>query len=108
MSELKCVDFCGSIGFKYAGVQYGAECFCGNKIGKSGEVAPEEDCNMPCAGNEYELCGGPSRMNVFHDVTSQQVDTGPWTNAGPPGWGFMGCCMFVNTPVEGILTLARC
>jgi hypothetical protein len=98
MSELKCVAFCDSFGFKYAGVEYGVECFCGNKLGKSGAPAPEEECSMPCAGNEYELCGGPNRMNVFHETTAVAADVGPWTNSGPPGWGFMGCCTSFDHP----------
>jgi hypothetical protein len=92
MNELMCVQYCDDRNFAYAGVEYGTECYCGNTVRASGKKAAEEDCNMPCAGNSYELCGGPDRMNVFHNDNQVVVDqAGPAHNAGPAGWGFMGC-----------------
>ena len=46
---------------------------------------------MACGGNDYELCGGPNRMNIFHNDAITVTPKGPATNAGPTGWGFMGC-----------------
>ena len=92
MSELKCIQYCDSFGYAYAGVEYGAECYCANTLRTSGVPAPEADCNMQCAGNEYELCGGPNRLNVFHNAAAVVSAAGPATNAGPQGWGFQGCC----------------
>lgn len=91
MTELLCVAFCDDAGYSYAGVEYGTECYCGNVIAVSGKAATETDCDMPCAGNSYELCGGPNRMNVFHNANAVVAKAGPAHNAGPPGWGFMGC-----------------
>lgn len=51
---------------------------------------------MACTGNATEQCGGPNRLNLFHN--SNIVAAGPVTNPGPPGWGFLGCraLTFVN------------
>ncbi len=51
----KCISFCNSRGFRYAGVQYGSQCFCGNSYGKYGRA---NNCNMKCNGNPNEICGG--------------------------------------------------
>ncbi len=56
-----CAAFCKD--YKYFGVEYGSQCYCGNTLG--GSAAPEADCNMACAGNSAEKCGGPVRMNVY-------------------------------------------
>jgi glucan endo-1,3-alpha-glucosidase len=57
-----CSAWCGSQGFKYAGVQYGSSCFCGNSYGKYGTAT---DCNMACSGNGTETCGGAWANSVY-------------------------------------------
>jgi hypothetical protein len=58
----RCVQTCAAKGFKYAGVQYGESCLCGNSYGRFG-AAPA--CNMPCTGNPRQACGGPNANSVF-------------------------------------------
>lgn len=62
-----CIKYCQSKGFKYAGTEYGNECFCGNDISSSTKK-PEADCNMACAGNAKEKCGGPGRLTLWEDT----------------------------------------
>jgi hypothetical protein len=50
-----CRTHCGQRSFAYAGVQYGSQCFCGNTYGRYGTA---DNCNMACAGNAAEMCGG--------------------------------------------------
>ena len=57
-----CLNFCK--GYKYAGVQYGKECFCGNDS-HNFQIVPDSQCNMKCSGNKDEICGGSWRMNVY-------------------------------------------
>lgn len=62
----------------YAGVKEGNQCWCSSFIG--GESATDQDkCNMPCSGDEEEICGGEDHLNVFEPVTttasSSQVTT---------------------------------
>jgi len=48
-------------------VEFGNQCFCGdflNPAAKSTQVA-DSDCNMPCAGNSSQTCGGSDRMNLY-------------------------------------------
>lgn len=62
-----CVGYCKGKAFKWAGVEYGSQCFCGSGISNGAVLATDGNvgCNMPCAGNKYEFCGGPNRLNVY-------------------------------------------
>lgn len=66
MTQEACANFCNDKSFAYAGVEFSQECYCDNFIENGG--APADDpttCNMACAGNSTELCGGPNRLNLF-------------------------------------------
>ena len=60
MTVQKCIQMCG--GYRYAAVQYGKHCFCDNSYGKYGKVG---NCNMPCAGDVDEICGGSWANSVY-------------------------------------------
>jgi hypothetical protein len=62
MSAARCIKICGSLGFTYAGTQYGNHCFCGNHYGGKGKA---DNCNMPCAGKPEEKCGGWWANSVY-------------------------------------------
>ncbi|KAJ4172166.1 hypothetical protein NW754_002354 [Fusarium falciforme] len=58
-----CVAFCSDGGFAYAGMEYTAECFCGNT--RPTNQAAEADCSMPCSGDSSQPCGAGDRLTVF-------------------------------------------
>ncbi|RDW73720.1 hypothetical protein BP5796_07162 [Coleophoma crateriformis] len=61
-----CLTACKASGFKYFGVEYGSECWCGNRIKRTSILAADQSsCNYPCPGNPSELCGGGWRLNVY-------------------------------------------
>jgi len=62
MTTSMCVERCRSGGFAYAGTQYSSYCFCGNSYGGSGRAG---NCNMPCAGNREETCGGAWANSIY-------------------------------------------
>ena len=41
---------CAELGFSYAGLQFGLECFCGNKSPKPDQKLTDVKCNKPCPG----------------------------------------------------------
>ncbi|KAM7198966.1 WSC domain containing protein [Rhypophila sp. PSN 637] len=59
----------GCVGYKYWGVEYGRECFCGNTIQPAAELKADSECNMVCAGNAAELCGAGNRIMVYERVS---------------------------------------
>jgi hypothetical protein len=65
MTNEQCATFCSR--FKYFGTEYASECYCGDYLASSSEVAPLEDCNMPCAGDASEYCGAGNRLELYMD-----------------------------------------
>jgi len=58
-----CTNFCQSQGFSIAGLEYARECYCDNSYFSA--PLQSGQCNMNCAGNANENCGGPNALNIF-------------------------------------------
>lgn len=58
-----CLIAAKAAGFAYAGLQDGGQCFAGNTLGYT--KVDEAQCNMPCAADEAEKCGGPWRNSIY-------------------------------------------
>ena len=59
-----CTAACFNAGYPLSGTEFADECYCGLSFSNGGAPTPLSDCNMPCAGNATEFCGGPNRLNV--------------------------------------------
>jgi hypothetical protein len=62
---------------------------CGNTLATAAGSANAGDCNVACAGNATELCGGGNRLNLFWN--HQTPPPPPVTNPGVGGWTSLGC-----------------
>lgn len=62
MTVNACVARCRAGNFAFAGVQYGTWCFCGNRYNRD---APSNACDMRCAGNPQENCGGEWANGIY-------------------------------------------
>lgn len=64
--------------YKYAGVEYAKECWCGDGTGADGQLnwagnpgatpggnATESQCSKDCPGDAKQKCGASKRMNLF-------------------------------------------
>ena len=60
-----CIQDCYIKKFKYAGVQFGYQCFCGNNEVRKFGIKPETDCNQPCNGNINQICGASNRNSIY-------------------------------------------
>lgn len=49
--------------YTYAGLAYGAECYCGNKLPAT--ASKPEECNSECKGEKGSVCGGVNRLSVY-------------------------------------------
>ncbi|KAF7897095.1 hypothetical protein EAF00_005323 [Botryotinia globosa] len=78
-----CVDFCKGNGYKYAGLEYYGECFCGASVG--GPQTSESDCSFPCTGDNTESCGGNDILSVYQDTTFPTVDSTTISDYTPMG-----------------------
>lgn len=63
MTVSKCLQLCSIQGFKYAGLQNGSWCFCGNRYGQY--KAGSASCTTKCAGNQKSICGGKMANSVW-------------------------------------------
>ncbi|KAM4545171.1 sialate:O-sulfotransferase 1 isoform 1-T2 [Odontesthes bonariensis] len=63
MTSSLCQDTCSESGYQFAGLEYGTECHCGNRI--SSLKAPEEECNLVCRGERGSPCGGVGRLSIY-------------------------------------------
>ena len=66
MIPSKCMDYCASKNFMYAGLEYANECHCHSELANGASLDRASDsCNMMCAGNPSIYCGGPNGINLF-------------------------------------------
>lgn len=82
-----CTTYCGSHGYSWAGLEYGRECWCDQRL-LNAIKAPDSDCSMKCVGNSSQTCGNGDRLSIYNNGVS---DSGPVTNPGPPGWSYLAC-----------------
>ncbi|XP_078692420.1 uncharacterized protein LOC144922472 [Branchiostoma floridae x Branchiostoma belcheri] len=67
-----CLKSCRSGNYKYAGVEFTNECFCGNNnnFNRHGEK-PMSECNHRCNGDRQQYCGGSLRIEVYDSSMGQ-------------------------------------
>lgn len=68
-----CTSYCSTNGnYAYAGVENGNQCFCSNKVTPGAKDAYDLDCEMtcdiPCPGNNAQVCGGNSVITVYKNT----------------------------------------
>nr|XP_035934242.1 WSC domain-containing protein 1 isoform X2 [Halichoerus grypus] len=63
MTVSHCQDACAERSYVYAGLEAGAECYCGNRLPVR-SVRPEA-CNHECKGEKGSVCGGVGRLSVY-------------------------------------------
>ncbi|KAH7105021.1 WSC-domain-containing protein [Auriculariales sp. MPI-PUGE-AT-0066] len=64
MTPKTCATSCGNLGFNYAGLEYGGQCFCGSELYGSSKIDAAQ-CSMKCTGDSKQKCGGKSALAVF-------------------------------------------
>ncbi|APA14815.1 hypothetical protein sscle_13g095850 [Sclerotinia sclerotiorum 1980 UF-70] len=93
-----CQKICS--GFEYFGMEYSNECYCGATINagsvlQASTIPAVNGCDMLCAGNASEYCGGSSRLNMYQlngtVSTPTPAPTGPITVTNLTGWSYLGC-----------------
>ncbi|CAF5132877.1 unnamed protein product, partial [Rotaria sp. Silwood1] len=63
LTSIQCIFACQKQNYRYAAIQNGNECRCGNDYGKYGQVLDDE-CNYSCVTSEK--CGGNKRNSVYN------------------------------------------
>lgn len=86
MSVSQCTSACAVNGYSLAGLEYGSECYCDNRIRNAATIA-ESGCDMLCAGNSSEFCGGSNRVQLYRSTSAAP----PPAAGSPSGWKSLGC-----------------
>ncbi|NXN95343.1 WSCD1 protein, partial [Rhinopomastus cyanomelas] len=63
MTVSHCQEACAERAYSYAGLAYGAECYCGNRLPAA--AARPEECSSECRGQRGAACGGVNRLSVY-------------------------------------------
>lgn len=64
----RCQDYCTTKGYPLSGVEYSAECYCGNVLENGSTIGGSTACTMACGGNPATICGGPSALSVYNNT----------------------------------------
>ncbi|KAL2072787.1 hypothetical protein VTL71DRAFT_12130 [Oculimacula yallundae] len=92
-----CISACSTSGYKYAGVEYGNECWCDNGIRAGTTQIAAKNCLMPCSGTPSQTCGGSNAIQIYSG-TPPSGATVP-TTAG----GFTYVDSYVDSPSARVL-----
>ncbi|KAG8999266.1 hypothetical protein FRB90_012118 [Tulasnella sp. 427] len=79
MTQETCLNSCINAGYSFAGLEFGAECWCGNNPTANLNVLPDTSCSTSCGGNSGEKCGGTYTLALF-GKSSKIAST--WTYVG--------------------------
>ncbi|KAJ7057174.1 WSC domain-containing protein, partial [Mycena amicta] len=96
MTVTSCVAQCDSLGFRYAGAEYGTECYCGNSFlgaDSGGGTIASGECTMNCGGDATQTCGAGFRLSSYERKANVTV-----VPVLPSGWSYTGC---VSEPSSG-------
>ncbi|EPE28663.1 Quinoprotein alcohol dehydrogenase-like protein [Glarea lozoyensis ATCC 20868] len=87
MTISMCLTACSN--YLYAGVEYGRECWCGNKLntGTTSQNLTDSQCNFLCPGNSTEYCGAGSKMSLFWYDRQKAISNNQPLNAASAALG---------------------
>jgi hypothetical protein len=66
MTAAKCIAYCSAKGYKYVGLQYMTQCYCGDTFTEN----PVSGCDSKCGGDKSQICGGVYKNTVYTSVAA--------------------------------------
>jgi hypothetical protein len=92
-----CTIACVNAGYAVAGLEYSTECYCGDALSSTAARVNDASCNMACAGNGNEVCGGPARLSVW-SASAPSTQTAPVTVPTAGTFANIGCYTDAASP----------
>ncbi|RVD89540.1 uncharacterized protein DFL_000543 [Arthrobotrys flagrans] len=86
-----CANICSSRGYTYYGVEYSRECYCDNSLNTASFQVLSEECDMTCAGDSSQKCGGRDRINIYTFDTNVEGREEPDVNNDDIEYTSLGC-----------------
>eukprot|EP00752_Nemacystus_decipiens_P013638 g12091.t1 len=95
-----CLDYCTRLGAAFMATQWGFECWCSPDGGLDYNrhydmVGEDAVCDMPCMGDETEMCGGYDSFDLYKlDPGSSECSTPveAYEQCGGDDWAGSTCC----------------
>ena len=124
MTIKNCHAYCTEKKSPIAGLKYGRECWCGDKVSSTSPIQPPATCaespKMICAGHSSEYCGAPNLITLWNNTafvaTQAPTNTNTATGTAATGTSAKGTStptaastssIPVNTPTAGVSTIAN-
>lgn len=88
MTVPMCLSFCGQMGYQFAGLEFGQECWCSDALENGASLSSSSSaCTTQCAGDSTTVCGGVSALNLYQNPTLS------WSTSRPivGGYQWQGC-----------------
>lgn len=110
LSPRACLSSCIHMGFQYAGLQAGMECWCGHEFGRHGAAADPAQCSARCGGaggtsTDATACGGDWLNSVYWNAAAPQLHVEALAApsdlaflAARPGQSCTDACAAASTP----------
>lgn len=98
MTNENCASFCS--GYQYFATEYATECYCGSSLSTSSKPATDGRCNMPCAGDKTEICGGPNGLTLYAVPSNSSAPPSP-TIVVPSSSNYIAQGCFNEKPNNG-------
>ncbi|KAI9343747.1 glyoxal oxidase N-terminus-domain-containing protein [Zopfochytrium polystomum] len=78
-----CINAAAVGGYRYAGVEYGGECWAGNAFSNTTSAdAPASDCSFTCNADPTQICGAGNRLSAYY-LASFTASASSTTSSAP-------------------------
>ncbi|KAI1457426.1 hypothetical protein F4805DRAFT_475099 [Annulohypoxylon moriforme] len=109
MQVKSCVEYCARSynrfhpekkGWRYAGLEYARECWCGENLSLRSVHLPESACDAPCDGASSVVCGGHLAITLYN-ATNPGGKPGDSDTVEPPKENGASGSKTSGAPVSG-------
>jgi hypothetical protein len=122
----QCAQQAQALNLKYFGLEYASQCLAGSVLSPASLPIASNKCNMMCAGNSSQVCGGSNAISLYNNTAWIKPYNPNLVNVpNQPGtqFGYVGCYTegtgaralgstqnsgSANTPASTTLTVEAC
>lgn len=89
-----CAQAAQALNLQYFGLEYASQCLAGSVLNPSSTPIASTKCNMKCAGNSTETCGGANAISLYNNTQYvKPTNPNPVNVPNQPGtqFNYVGC-----------------
>jgi Domain of unknown function (DUF1996)/WSC domain len=88
MTNELCASYCMSRNYALFGTEFSQECYCASSLASASTFKPQSECSLPCKGDAFQRCGGPSRLSLWNNTNYVAPRSPPTPNNQ---FSYIGC-----------------